>query len=295
MKYRRMKTPAGTLFLSKERRDALLNAGIRDFYKYLGKYTARVHERNDTTFMVLKDAVPGGPGQVVAKLYPHETGIERQVKDMFRWGVGIREFKANFACLEAGIDVPEPIAAFETKRTGTTIESYYLSEDIQDAENVRDIVLNPAGELANAAGKHSFIRQLGRFVADAHYKGMYHGDLNASNILAARRGDGTWRFLIIDFVNVRVVKNLSMSQRIKELARLEKSVGIFFKHMADSIRFYKAYTAGSRELYEDRKEIYEKIRKRILATEESKLKEMRREKRTDAVISRYSKKKDRGK
>ena len=65
--------------------------------------------------------------------------------------------------------------------------------------------------------------------------------------------------------------------------------------MADSIRFYKAYTAGSRELYEDRKQIYEKIRKRILATEESKLKEMRREKRTDAVISRYSKKKDRGK
>lgn len=287
MNYRRIGTPSGTLFLSHRFDDVLLEAGVRDFYSFLGKYTVRVQERNLTTFIVLRGALKNGPEQILVKRYPHGS-IEQQVKDLFRWSRGVREFKAQAAAVEAGIAAPVPVAAFESKRTVAKLESFILVEDVQNARNVMELAQDRTGPLADARERFKFTRQMGRFISDCHQKGMYHGDLNATNIIAERLENGNWRFLVIDFLNVKILKALSPARRIKELARLEKSVGIHVNH-ADSLRFYMAYSEGIERLLGDRAKIFEDIRKRIIATEEPKIRESRRGKRTEAIMLRYGK------
>lgn len=288
MSWKKIKTDQGVLFLNRRLADAMLEAGARDFYAFLGKFTRQVQDRNETTFMVLKDFLPPGAGihQAVCKRYsmPRKNG---KVKDIFRPGKAVREFKHACEFEAAGLSVPAPLAAFEARKP-TIYESFFLVEDLAGATNVRDLAEEPDGELSDPERLHHFVKKLGRFIGECHEKGMFHGDLNGTNVLSKPDGAGGWNFWIIDFAHAKIVKNLSMYQRIKDLARLEKSLG-FYTRLSEGLRFFTSYAEGHPELYEQRKEIAVRIRRRILRREETRRRDSRRGKRTEKLISRYKK------
>ena len=89
--------------------------------------------------------------------------------------------------IEAGVNVPKPIAARAVK-SGTTYKADLLSEKVADATDLVDIL---SGESISA----DLYRKVGYQIAIMHQAGVNHTDLNIHNILIDKCED-VW---LIDF------------------------------------------------------------------------------------------------
>jgi len=110
---------------------------------------------------------------------------------LFRQGKARRSYANACRLAELGVPTPPPVALLEvTDAAGLIADSYYICE-YTDMKAI-DRELN-SGVSANI----EMARAFARFAAMLHEKGVFHEDLNATNVLSGESGGG-YRFSLID-------------------------------------------------------------------------------------------------
>lgn len=141
-------------------------------------------------------------------------GVDR-LKSLFFPGKACRAWAGAHALLERDIATPFPVAYLEERKNRFISRSYYLSERIKDAEEVRSLFRS-----LNASELPSLLRSLARHLRSCHLSGILHRDLSDGNILVRRDERGEYRFYLIDTNRVRVKRRISLLSRVKNLIRL---------------------------------------------------------------------------
>jgi len=127
----------------------------------------------------------------------------------------------NLRILEkSGLPCPKALAFFE-KRSWGMLETACLV--IQGLENAQPLNEFSADCSLTAAQKFTLTRQLARLSAAMHATGIFSRDYHAGNIMIRPAGQGFELFLI-DLHRARVVKKISPSMIIADLAKLSKSL-----------------------------------------------------------------------
>lgn len=133
-----------------------------------------------------------------------------------------RELRATEAARGAGIVAPVVLAA-ETVRWGPLYRGRLVSRDVQDRRSLRSALLGATG----AAEREAWLAALVRDVMRLHRGGVYHPDLNPTNLLAAAGPGEAIAFL--DFDRSRVFphpvgglwRRLAHRRLVRSLAKLE--------------------------------------------------------------------------
>ena len=107
----------------------------------------------------------------------------------------LAEFRILKKLLDAGLPVPQPLAAM-CRRRGLFYTGWLLTRRITNADPLADLISDRAGDPALWQGT-------GRCIRKFHDFGLVHADLNARNILV----DQNDRIYLIDLDRARIVKN----------------------------------------------------------------------------------------
>ena len=204
-----------TLYLRREKADALLSAGFEDPEAVVGN--------------VQSDLEPSGRAAVA--LIPFENGYVAVRKylhgGLFRFLTGgtflsrkrpLGELEAVETARDRGVSVPEPFGA-AVRRKGPVFCAYLFSRFIDNACDLAEY-LSSAGP--KPGERRAAVAAAGRQVRILHDAGIMHGDLHLRNILvrAAEEPD----VFIIDFDKSCVKEKLSIAERERNLMRLGRSI-----------------------------------------------------------------------
>lgn len=140
-------------------------------------------------------AVDGPFGAAVLKVYRRGGLVRHLVQRRYAWtgldrARSVREWRVLRALFGAGLPVPEPLAA-HVQRTGLTYQAALLTRRIEEA-----IPLSTAAGTFDAERWDDVDRMIDRFAA----AGLWHADLNATNILVTPDG----KLWMIDFDRARI-------------------------------------------------------------------------------------------
>jgi tRNA A-37 threonylcarbamoyl transferase component Bud32 len=109
------------------------------------------------------------------------------------------------------LNIPQPLGWMERVHQGLVKESYYLSEAIESgASFIED---------SNLARDASVTAELAKTVKEIHDRGLFHKDLHGGNFL----WDGK-SFFLTDLHRARIVRSLSLNQRLWNLSQLFHSL-----------------------------------------------------------------------
>lgn len=120
----------------------------------------------------------------------------------------VLEFRLARELLSRGLAVPTPLAAWYV-RSGMYYRAALLMEKLPDMRTFADLV----------AGAEAPWEEAGRLIARAHRTGLDHADLNASNLLFDRDGNG-W---VID-LDRGLLRAAGIGWRYRNLERLKRSL-----------------------------------------------------------------------
>lgn len=134
----------------------------------------------------------------------------------FRQSKAKRSFLAARYLITHNLDTPLPLAFIEKRKAGFIVESYYITEALEDSIKVKKY-------LQQYPERESDIRELLHVVADyiqrMHTSGMVHRDCNLANFLLSSVGDEK-RLVLVDLNRYRVRKNVSPFARVWDIGRL---------------------------------------------------------------------------
>jgi tRNA A-37 threonylcarbamoyl transferase component Bud32 len=143
------------------------------------------------------------------------------------------------------LNIPKPLGWIEKRHRGFLKESYYLSETIgsgvsfiEDSMRLRD----PFSLL-----------ELAKVVKNIHDAGLFHKDLHGGNFL----WDGE-SFFLTDLHRAKIVKSLSLSQRLWNLSQLFHSLRSTWEEK-DQIQFIEKYFEKEPLYFRKKEEMLQKI------------------------------------
>lgn len=174
-----------------------------------------------------------------------------------------RSWVAARQFIDMGLPTPMPLGYLEKRRIGVLLSSIFVTEYIREAMKLRDIY---AG-LYNREDKKALIINLARFVAMLHSKGIFHGDLKASNILARRDGTGKIHFYITDLASLKFKHTLSAGEIARDIACLNTSFGNELP-IKERLRFLFHYYRSIKGFKLDRNKMFESIQIESLKREQ---------------------------
>lgn len=165
--------------------------------------------------------IPGGMKMVLRK-YSHGGLLRFLTRDLFLLGErSFKELSLTEEVRSSGIPTVQPIGAIHQIIFWPFYRAYLLTLEIPHAKNLiqyfQENGANPSCE--NLRHKRKTIRAAGLLLRQFHQKGFYHRDLQLKNLLV----DGS-QILIIDFDRSYRKKDLSVSKKVKNLLRLNRSV-----------------------------------------------------------------------
>ena len=128
------------------------------------------------------------------------------------------------------LNIPKPLGWMERVRRGCVRESYYLSEAIPSGI--------PLAETADLLKDEKVLTELVKAVIKMHSSGLLHQDLHAGNFL----WDGE-SFYLIDLHRARLLRSLSLNQRLWNLAHLFHSLRSVWGE-DEQLRFLDQYFGG---------------------------------------------------
>ncbi len=143
---------------------------------------------------------------------------------------GRKEWFIAYQSGKRHLNVPKPIGWLERIQQGFVRESYYLSEAIESNGSLAD-----STELLK---DEKILTELIKMLLRMHGSGLFHQDLHAGNFL----WNGESLFLI-DLHRARLVRSLSLTQRLGNLAQLFHSLRSFWGNK-EYERFLARYFEG---------------------------------------------------
>ncbi len=147
----------------------------------------------------------------IIKKFKRPNIIQTLGYSTFRQSKAERAYRFAFRFLEAGINTPGAIAFIEQRCYGLLRDSYFVSEEC-DWQPVTDYLR-----------REDFDKEMADSVAQLfvkiHENGILHGDLNMTNILFRKNGDGSYEFSLIDTNRSKFIAEPSMAECAKNLMR----------------------------------------------------------------------------
>ncbi len=208
------------LLLHNDFKERLLNQGIGDPETFLKTHLRTATLLNGRTPHP-SIPIPGGLKMVLRK-YSHGGLLRAFNRDLFL--LGARSFKELSLIEEiraSGIPTVQPIGAIHQTVFRPFYRAYLLSLEIPQAKNLiqyfQEKGSSPSRE--NLLHKRKTIQDAALLLRQFHQKGFFHRDLQLKNLLVARD-----QVFIIDFDRSCRKEVLSVSQRIKNILRLNRSV-----------------------------------------------------------------------
>ncbi len=128
------------------------------------------------------------------------------------------------------LPVPEPLGWLERYYKGLMIESFYISEAIESGI--------PLTEFQHALKDEKILSELVKTLLNIHRAGLYHKDLHAGNIMWNGQS-----FFILDLHRVKIVKSLSLNQRLLNIASLFHSLREVLEKR-EQLKFIEEYFKG---------------------------------------------------
>jgi len=188
----------------------------------------------------------GDGGSAIIRRY-HRGGLIRYFTHELYWERPFRPL-AELVCTEIArqrkIPTIEVLAAGIEQVALGLYRGFFISREAHNFVNFWEWLRNPSSQ----SKRHQIIENVARAIAHLHSVGIYHPDLNLTNILVSPLTLQP-QSLIIDFDRARILKGpLSPSQRKRNLQRLRRSLHKLdpskqFSSQADLEIFCRAYHA----------------------------------------------------
>jgi tRNA A-37 threonylcarbamoyl transferase component Bud32 len=122
-----------------------------------------------------------------------------------------KEWSVACQALKKNIRIPQPLGWMERRHRGLVKESYYLSEAVGSGISL----IEDSAALENPL----VLLEMGRTLKEIHHAGLFHKDLHAGNFLWDGRS-----LHLVDLHNARIFPELSLNQRLWNLALLFQSL-----------------------------------------------------------------------
>jgi tRNA A-37 threonylcarbamoyl transferase component Bud32 len=186
----------------------------------------------------------GGEIKNVYMKQHNALSVGHRLASFFVPSAALRSLAGAVTLLQAGYATAKPLAAVEHRSRGVLIKSFYFSEEIYGAKAVDSYWRENLATLQGREGyrrRRAFLRELARLFSSLHKKNIYHNDLKASNILIREElTSGEPLFSIIDLQGLKRCSYVSKRRRIKNLAQLGRTLGLFLNY-SERLHFLKAY------------------------------------------------------
>lgn len=120
-----------------------------------------------------------------------------------------RSYENALRLLEMGINTPRPLAYVEVKEGCRLTRSYYMSQQMDRLETVRNWDRFPF--------KDQLLDEMSAFMKQLIDKQIYHRDFSPGNILFERNPDGSFKFYLVDLN--RMEFGVTDSSKMKRMFR----------------------------------------------------------------------------
>jgi tRNA A-37 threonylcarbamoyl transferase component Bud32 len=161
-------------------------------------------------------------------------------KHLFRSSRGKRAFNASLMLRQNKFNAPEPLVLMQKKIGPFFTQSLLVSKEAPCSVNLSVYLKDMTNEHHESLPglKRQLLVQFGSTIGRMHSKGIIHGDLRLSNVLAQRCGDKTL-FWFIDNERTRQFKSAPLRLVRKNLVQ----INMFRTNISntDRMRFIKAY------------------------------------------------------
>ncbi len=150
------------------------------------------------------------------------------LKDLFRPSRAFRAYQKAYHLELLGIPTPRPVAAAERRCCRVVLNSYLVTEEIRDANDLRFI----------AQLDMSIVRRAGTLIGRLHHCGFSHRDLKETNIVA----DASGKVWLLDLDGLVEVGETTYNRAAADLARLTRAAAKYPSvTRAHRLTFLRAY------------------------------------------------------
>jgi hypothetical protein len=158
------------------------------------------------------------------------------------WGSRARRVLRGAAILRAGgFARPEPLATAEARSMGAVQASYVISEALDGARVMSEVVL--AGGRRNFRRRCSISGAVATEIRRLHDAGIYTLDLQETNLMLSGGDDAEWKIHFVDLEDFRHTRTVSERRRMLNLMHLDRTIGRFLPR-TQRLRFLYNYLGG---------------------------------------------------
>jgi len=194
--------------------------------------------------------IKGSKEKMVIKHYEHGGFFRKITRDIFLGNLRpFRELAILEAASQKGILVPEVLAARVDRIFGPLYKGEVAYKKVPDSANLLEYLerLNERPLKEKISYKREIINSLAEAIKKMHSSGIYHADLNVKNVLIQNIGKEI-RVYLVDFDRSKIKENLTLRERLKNLARFNRSCQKWGAPVTtkDKLKFFLSYSKGDR-------------------------------------------------
>lgn len=189
------------------------------------------------TRLILKGCLGNSNEPLVIKIFKRPHFFD-QIKYLFRSSRSRKEWQIGQKLSNLGILTPFLVTYVALRRWCFLTKDLIVSKEIIGADPLINWVeINIIQRASPFSERKEVIRTLGRFVRRIHDQGIFSNDFHQGNILIKAEPRQPPLFYLIDLHAIRVKKELTLRERIKNLSQFNN----FRIPVRDRMRFLNAY------------------------------------------------------
>jgi 3-deoxy-D-manno-octulosonic acid kinase len=194
--------------------------------------------------------IPGEANErIIIRHFQRGGMIRKLIPDLyFGTSRALQELWVGYWAKEKGVPIADIVAACHTKVFGKFHQGDLVTKEIKEGKDLATYLKEIAQPLARekVLEKRSVIKKVGELVRSMHEAGIFHGDLNLTNIILQTTDPQNIKGYLIDFDKSFTRSHLRETLRIRNLLRLNRSAEKFKNQglpitRTDALRFLLAY------------------------------------------------------
>ena len=196
----------------------LIKMELHPAYRHLANWIQRLPDTFGTEGEILVDGrnqvreVVVEGERLVVKYFKRITTANRFVYRYFRASKASRAYRNAQVLLSRGVSTPFPVASFDVYSQGKLVHSFFVSRHVA-YPSAYELMARPYHEVEEE------LKDLAAFLFRLHRLGIFHADLNLSNVLY-RPVQGGAEYCLIDNNRIRF-RSYTRRRAMRNLRRLQ--------------------------------------------------------------------------